>query len=153
MASSPEFKRMITDIKRIYHVNQKEIAAEIGITPNHFSKMGTGRSPMGAVYRSLLESAYPKCKDSIAALPYHSREDEKSKCVSSGVPKGGGCPALSEQLNQLSERIMRLQDRLLDLQQEVIGLQRQREQFLHVINSLEERCVRLEAGRGGEISC
>jgi chromosome segregation ATPase len=57
--------------------------------------------------------------------------------------------AVSEQLNQVSERIMRLQDRLLDLQQEVIGLQRQREQYLQVISSQEERLARLEAERLG----
>jgi hypothetical protein len=147
MGSSPQFKRMITDIKRAYHVNQKEIAEEIGITPNHFSKMGTGRSPMGEVYRSLLESAYPKCKDAIAELPYQAQEDAKPKCGASDAPKGNGMLAVSEQLNQVSERIMRLQDRLLDLQQEVIGLQRQRELHLQVIRQQEERLARLEAER------
>jgi hypothetical protein len=122
-----DIKVVMTAIRKEYGILNRDIATEIGITPNHLSKICNGRAMMTDIYRDLLLKKFPKCADQILTLPLEKVTPEPQGALGSS----SSSPAVLDIYAQMQQLLSITQDLVRDNQKNMDRMLSQQEELIH----------------------
>jgi transcriptional regulator with XRE-family HTH domain len=124
----------MTAIRKEYGILNRDIATEIGITPNHLSKICNGRAMMTDIYRDLLLKKFPKCADQILTLPLEKVTPEPQGALGSS----SSSPAVLDIYAQMQQLISITQDLVRDNQRNMDRMLSQQEVLIQSLMKMAE---------------
>jgi transcriptional regulator with XRE-family HTH domain len=129
-----DIKVVMTAIRKEYGILNRDIATEIGITPNHLSKICNGRAMMTDIYRDLLLKKFPKCADQILTLPLEKVTPEPQGALGSS----SSSPAVLDIYAQMQQLISITQDLVRDNQRNMDRMLSQQEVLIQSLMKMAE---------------
>jgi transcriptional regulator with XRE-family HTH domain len=129
-----DIKVVMTAIRKEYGILNRDIATEIGITPNHLSKICNGRAMMTDIYRDLLLKKFPKCADQILTLPLEKVTPEPQGALGSS----SSSPAVLDIYAQMQQLLSITQDLVRDNQKNMDRMLSQQEVLIQSLMKMAE---------------
>jgi molybdopterin converting factor small subunit len=145
-----EIKTVITAIKQKYSIYARDIATTIGLSPNYFSTICSGRNPLTDTTRDLLLRNFPLCAELIEALPVDKESQapygkqpavNAQNTLKDATTLTAVVAELTREHQRFLERMMDYQNRLTDQHDHFIAQQNKVLQQQDTVLSQQDRLL------------